>query len=147
MKNINFKSKLKWLLPFSILIIILFIIPFFIVREESSKNNINQYKMELVYNESLNILEGCEEVTYYNNSDNMFSSLYFHLYPNAFRQGAKNKIVSTNKISECYPNGESYGEIEIKSCYFNDFLYQYEITGEDFNILKIDLLDSPYPNL
>lgn len=145
MKKLKFKIKLKWLIPFSALIVLLFIIPLIFTDKEESEN-LNVYKMQLVYNEQSHTLEGKESVTYYNNSENMFTHLYFHLYPNAFREGAENKVVSSTKTQDAYPNGESYGQIDIVRVYNNQRDLNFEITGEDENILMIELEEAIYPD-
>lgn len=112
-------------------------------KDESTK--LNCYTLCLEYDHENYILRGIERVEYTNNSENMFSSLYFHLYPNAFRQNSKNGVVSQNNFNEAYPNGESYGKIEINEVCFEDSPATYEICGEDFNILKIDLKEELFP--
>lgn len=104
------------------------------------------YKLDLVYNDEDKSLSGTENVTYFNNSENMFTSLYFHLYPNAFRQDAKNSVVSVANKDKAYPNGESYGDIEIQSVECDGVLLSYSIEGEDKNILKVDLQDELFPD-
>lgn len=145
MKKLNFKIKMKWLIPFLTLIVLLFILPLFFIDKESS-GKVSTYSMSLSYDEQSNTLEGKQEVVYYNNSENMFTHLYFHLYPNAFREGAKNRVVSSTKASEAYPNGESYGKIDIKKVYNENCELKFEIIGEDQNILAVELEKSIYPD-
>ena len=145
MTKINFKNKLKWLIPFLSLIALLFIIPpLFFKNEDSSFRS--SYKLDLIYNENTHVLKGIEEVVYYNNSENMFTHVYFHLYPNAFRDGAKNAVVVPTKINEAYPNGESYGHIEIKKVSSSSGDLLFEILGEDENILSVKLDKELYPD-
>lgn len=144
MKKINVKKLLKWFIPFLILIVLLFVVPlFFTTHKEEYK--MTQYNLDLVYDDQSKSVQGSERVVYFNNSENMFTNLYFHLYPNAFREDSKSKVVASTKVSEAYPNGESYGEILIENVGDDLGELNYEITGEDFNILSIELREAIYP--
>ena len=145
MKKINFKLSFKWFLPFVVLIILLFVLPLFFINDKK-QNLLSSYNMILAYDDDNHTLEGKEVVTYYNNSENLFTHIYFHLYPNAFREGAKNKVVSLSNTKEAYPNGESYGKIQIKRVFSKDQDLKYQITGEDENILAVELLQPIYPD-
>lgn len=111
------------------------------------KINLTTYQLNLSYNDEEHCLSGEERVEYVNNYDNMFTSLYFHLYPNAFREGAKNGVVSSNNVGQAYPNGYSYGKIEVLNVTFeNGEKALFEVAGEDENILIIQLEDELYPD-
>lgn len=110
------------------------------------QDRLSGYTLKLSYNDETHILSGEESVEYVNNDDNMFTSLYFHLYPNAFREDAKTKVVASNKEGDAYPNGLSYGKIDIKKVAFDDGEpAEYEIAGEDQNILIVHLQEELYP--
>ena len=120
---------------------------FFIQGCSSPKQeNLTTYNLDLEYDSDLHLLYGSEEIVYFNNYDNMFTSLYFHLYPNAFRADAKNKVVSSANHSSAYPNGENYGDIEIKSVKVDRSEREIVVAGEDANILEIDLNRELYPD-
>lgn len=110
------------------------------------QENLTTYNLDLEYDCDLHLLYGQQEIIYYNNYDNMFTTLYFHLYPNAFRIDAKNKVVSSANQSSAYPNGENYGDIEIKSVKVEDKDEEIVVTGEDKNILQISLDKELYPD-
>lgn len=112
-------------------------------REEQ---NYTKYQMKLSYDEEAHILEGSEEITFFNFYNNMFENLYFHLYPNAFREGAGNSVISSSKVEEAYPNGLSYGDIEVKAVTGDDKVLDYVIEGEDENILNVSLPCQLYPD-
>ena len=105
------------------------------------------YHLQLDYDEENHVLYGKESVKYVNNYDNAFSELCFHLYPNAFRQNSTSPVVSTNNASSAYPNGLSYGQIDIISVtYENGDIASYKIGGEDENILIVALENELYPD-
>jgi len=145
MKKLIFKFKLKWFILFIVLVVLLFILPLFFLSKDK-ENNLSSYNMNLSYNDESHTLSGNETVCYFNNSDNMFTHIYFHLYPNAFRDGAKNRVVSITKTEEAYPNGESFGYIQIQRVSNNNKDLNFEIAGEDENILAIKLAQPLYPD-
>ena len=93
-----------------------------------------------------NKLVGSEKVCYVNSSENAFDKIYFHLYPNAFRQGAKSKVCSSAKWDEVYYKGQSYGQISILSVFCAENQVNYSIEGDDENILAVQLEEELYPD-
>ena len=144
MKKLLFKYKYKILICLLIVSIVV-AIPF-TVKRTVAEENLNCYQMEITFDNQNMTLSGKETVTYFNNSDNAFSSLYFHLYPNAFREGANVKVVSSNNFDKAYPNGISFGSIDIKNVYNDNQVFKFKIAGEDQNILQVDLLEDLYPD-
>lgn len=145
MKNFLKKHWSKILIG-TVMLALFVAIPF-IFKPSEEVGAINSYKMTLDYNDENKTISGQEEVLYYNNSSNAFSSIFFHLYPNAFREGATVKVVSSNNFKQAFPNGESYGHIEITSVTERkgDQL-EFKIGGEDENILEIVLPEPLYPD-
>lgn len=80
--------------------------------------------------------------TYYNDTENALDALKFELYPNAYREGAKYRPISSLYETSAYYKGKSYGEIEIASV---EGGASYEVTGEDENILSVALSAPVYP--
>lgn len=111
--------------------------------EEESK--LSSYEMKLVLVD--NKLWGSEKVSYVNSSENAFDKLYFHLYPNAFRQGAKSRICSSAKWDDVYYKGQSYGQISILSVSFaGEKQAEFFVGGEDENILTVCLQEDLFPD-
>lgn len=108
--------------------------------------SLSTYSLDVTYNEKTHILDGNMVVNYYNFSDNAFSSLLFHLYPNAFREEAKSKPVSATSEDRAYPNGPSYGNITINGVFSEGKELGFEIGGEDLNILSVTLPQELYPD-
>ncbi|MBO5394608.1 MAG: M1 family metallopeptidase [Clostridia bacterium] len=107
----------------------------------------NHYVMSLAFDEEAMTLTGQQTVCYVNLSENAFDSLYFHLYPNAFASGRERSVVASNKMDEAYYDGLSSGWIDILSvCFENDNKAQYEISGEQENILVVNLQETLYPD-
>lgn len=110
------------------------------------KENLTLYNLNISYDEQMNKLECETNVDYVNKSDNTLDVLKFHLYPNAFRENAKASVVSLANVAKAYPNGKSYGNIEIKSVTISEKKVEYAVNGEDENILEVPLFNNLYPN-
>lgn len=87
-----------------------------------------------------------ETLNYKNNTDVVLTKLDMHLYPNAFREGAKYPPVSLSSTSRAYPNGKSYGGITINSVQIDGSDKTFEITGVDQNILEFEFGEDLYPD-
>lgn len=111
----------------------------------ASKDATN-YNMELIYNDDTKSLFGSAEVDYINSSQDTLNEVFFHLYPNAFREGAKFKPVSEQRMNDAYINGESYGSIQVKNVKVNDKDVTFSIGGQDEDILIVPLTSQLYPN-
>ena len=126
------------------------IVPFIIMGCKEETPILSTYNLDLEYDSTSHILSGREEVEYFNSSDNLLSEVNFHLYPNAFREGAKNKVVSVSNVDKAYPNGESYGDIKIDSVEEKRgeevSALEFSIAGEDENILSVKLKNGIYPD-
>lgn len=104
------------------------------------------YKQTLFFNNQDKILEGKEVVGFYNYSNSVLTSAYLHLYPNAFREGAKAKVVSLANEQKAYPNGKNYGKIDVESVCMGDASLEYEIGGVDDNILIVHFGKELFPD-
>ncbi len=92
------------------------------------------------------ILTGVEKVEFTNFTENSFTELKFNLFGNAFRKDATFKPIAPQYISRAYPNGESYGSMEINSVKINGDGVKYDIKGKDKNILTVPLSVELFPD-
>lgn len=111
---------------------------------KAASKNLTQYNLELELDGENKTLAGSEKVEYVNKTGGALDSICFHLYPTAFREGSKQSVVSSLGKAKCYPNGLSFGNIEIASC-TGENVSGFEIVGDDQNILKVNLT-SPIEN-
>lgn len=81
------------------------------------------------------------EVLYVNTTETELGEVWFHLYPAAYRDGAQFTPVTAAETETAYPNGVSYGNIEIVGVEGGT----YEIGGRDEDILKVQLPASILP--
>lgn len=80
-------------------------------------------------------------IDYVNRTDVELGEVWFHLYPAAYRDGARYTPVSSSETGSAYPGGVSYGGIEITAVDGGT----YEIGGLDEDILKVTLPQSILP--
>jgi hypothetical protein len=106
--------------------------------------DLNTYNMELKYNND-HSLNGNEKLNFTNRTDAVLNILCFNLYASAFKEGAVNKPVSAINVENAYPNGYSFGGIEILGVKINDKQSTYVLEGVDKNVLKLALDKALYP--
>ncbi len=94
------------------------------------------YNLFLTLNEDMTV-DGSMSVSYINFNSSM-ENLKFCLYPNAYRKDTKVEPISYDNSKTAYPNGKSYGDIEILSVKSQNKDLFYKITGENENILQVD---------
>ena len=126
--------------------IILFIFPlilslFLFGCTENTESQKNSYEIKLAYNDETHTLLGDMTVNYINTTGESLDYVCFHLYPNAFREGSTQSVVSLANYNRAYYNGKSYGDIDIISSN-----KEYSFIGEDENILKLELSSPLAPN-
>ncbi len=105
-----------------------------------AKQNEHIYNLDVKLNDSEKCLNVVENLTFNNFSNKDLTEIKLNVYPNAYRKGAKFKVVPEYQ-TDAYPNGESYGGIEILSVGEQIDEANYEICGDDSNILKIKLVE------
>ncbi|MBQ9709370.1 MAG: M1 family metallopeptidase [Clostridia bacterium] len=82
---------------------------------------------------------------YFNSTDTEITELAFNLYPNAYRKGAKHPPVPAQSAAQAFPNGVSYGGIEVVSCKESGDDLEFKVCGEDENILVLYLKKGVFP--
>lgn len=107
--------------------------------------DLSSYTIEAVYDEENHRLYANQKLNYINNEELPLSELCFHLYANAYRQGATIRPINNQGLSKAYPNGMSYGGIEIMKVCVNDVEVTHSVGGTDMDILVVPLSDELYP--
>ena len=98
--------------------------------------NITSYNINLTLN-SDNTIDGTQQVDYKNTSSQILNEVYFHLYPNSFSEEAVNKPVSKLYETKAYPNGKSYGNIDIKDVKVENDECSFALENTDHDLLKV----------
>lgn len=101
------------------------------------------YAMTLEYDPALYTLEGEMTADVVNHTENALSELVFHLWPNAYREGAAHPPVTDLFSAAAYYDGESYGEIEVHHV---EGATGFEVSGADETLLRLTLAQPLYPD-
>lgn len=109
------------------------------------KTNITEYIINLTLNDD-HTIDGTQTVNYKNTTSNILNEVYFHLYPNSFSATAMNSPVSKLYEARAYPNGKSFGKIEISDVNIGGDDCSYKLENTDNDLLKVVLNSGLYPN-
>ena len=103
------------------------------------------YKIKASLNDVTEIIDANEELTYFNNSPDTLSFVYFHLYQNAFIKGAYLENLNlANNFKQKFGKYEAAGKgTEVESIKANG---QELKTSLDNSILKVFLNEPILPN-
>lgn len=106
------------------------------------------YKINVTLNDSTNTLTAFEEIEYINNSPDTLTKIYFHLYPNAYKNNktayVKQKLESKN--SEIYYSKNNVrGYIDSLNFKINDKLAKWKLTN-NIDVAILYLNNPLYPN-
>ena len=94
------------------------------------------YAMTLEYDPASYTLEGEMTADVVNHTENALSELVFHLWPNAYREGAAHPPVTDLFSAAAYYDGESYGAIEVHHV---EGATGLEVSGADETLLRLTL--------
>lgn len=107
--------------------------------------NVNTYTIKLDVDEINKTAKVSQRTVYVNNSQTALDNVCFHLYPNSFREGVTSKPVSVLYESKAYPNGKSFGGINLTSVKLNNLDAETTLEGTDKTILNVSLKSELYP--
>ena len=100
------------------------------------------------YDSEAKTLTAMQTVRYKNRSNDALPHIKFHIYANAYREGAKFPPVTSSDEERAFPNGKSYGGIHINEVRLP--LAQVGvpvlIEGDDKNVLSVPLFQPLRPN-
>ena len=110
-----------------------------------NNNSDGRTNYDIVCSYSNGVLTGTEKVEFYNSTSNAFKEIKFNLFGNAFRENAKYSPISAQYLAQAYPNGLSYGDMQILSVKNCDKTVNFSICGQDENILSVELVEEIFP--
>ncbi len=85
------------------------------------------------------VVTATEVVDYINTSEDVLTFVCFNLYGTAFSEDAKVLPYTSLNVNKCFPNGISYGNMEIDTVRVNDKNVDFQIVGIDNNALQVSL--------
>jgi hypothetical protein len=112
---------------------LLLIIPFFAYAQEGYFQQQTDYKIFVRLNDIEHSLSGETQITYYNHSQDSLSEIWFHLYPNAYKN--QNSSFAKQLI-----------ELGQADFYFSKILERGFIDSLNFTVNGEDALLIPHPN-
>lgn len=112
---------------------------------DKTGKEVSSYTINAVYNDEEKTLDADMSVTYYNCYDIELDEVMFHLYPAAYRKGARFSPVSDSDKQIAYPQGESYGSITVSDVKVNGNEAVNETGGQDEDILIVKLPEKLMP--
>ena len=99
--------------------------------------NADNYTIVCSYDEEAHVLSAVQTVEMTNRSDNSFTAVKFHIYPNQYREDAINGVVPNSYNLIAYPNGRSFGDISFENVKIDGTPVAFTIEGEDMDILSV----------
>lgn len=107
--------------------------------EDMVLENINQYSIDVVMYPEDKLIKGGQKVTYINNENEPMEKIYFHLYPNAFKERETAPFLFDDFLN-AYPTGFAEGYINIEEVKVDgaDGIYSIGEFGE--TIMEVSLL-------
>lgn len=136
---------MKKICIFFTIIVLSFSTIFFVCCNREQDIQRNCYTITADYDDVNHTLNAKMEVVYVNNSDAILDELCFHLYPNAYRKDAQFKAVDESVKDSAYTKGESYGGIQILSVEREERQVEWDIEGEDDDILVVEFINELEP--
>lgn len=106
---------------------------------DKASKNLTSYAISMSLDDEEKTLSGTEKVSFVNVAGEKLDHVCFHLYPRAFRKDAMVKPYTALTYATCFPNGESFGDIEIKKVLVGGKEAKFSLIGEDEDVLRIDL--------
>ncbi len=132
----------KWLCLVLALICGAACLPFASACQKEKKIAAN-YEIVAEYSPELSTVAGTVKIEFTNPTERALETLKFNLYPNAYRENALYKAVSSSYQKAAYYNGKSYGSIAVLSV---SGAKSWSVGGEDKNILLVELETALYPD-
>lgn len=109
--------------------------------------NVNEYNINIDIDCGKKEVDVKQSVKYVNRDKTAkLDDVCFHIYPKAFSFGVMNKPVSSLNETKAYPNGKSYGEVNINKVIVNNTEQEICFEGVDEDILVVKLDKSLHPN-
>lgn len=108
-------------------------------EKKPQKEERSRYEITATYDEENKTVTASMSLSYYNGTEAILDELCFHLYPAAFREGARFSPVPKDAVSSAYPAGLSYGGIEIGKTTLGGAEVATAIEGEDEDILVVKM--------
>lgn len=126
-------------LTMAALLLLIFCMPILGCSQINTYDTLTSYKIDATLNDQDKTVTASQTVKYVNTSPVEIGEALFHLYPAAYREGAKVPPVSERETASAYPDGMSYGNITVTEVAVGGAGKDVIVTGDDQNILSVPL--------
>ncbi len=137
----DYMKKNIFLAFFSLLIVFLPLTFFGCSNEENIgkiSKNLNSYEITATLDEKNKTVSATEIVEMKNKDNYCFDCVFFHLHPNAFKEGnTQNFAVSSVQEERAFDGEKSYGKIDVLTVKENGKEQEFSVEGEDEHLLKV----------
>ena len=121
---------------FKITIVIIFAISTVLVFPSCKKQvELSSYDLSIKYEDGK--IDGKLVYKFVNSYKTTFEHVAFNLHANAYKENATNRPTTVTNQAKGYPDGVSYGKIEIGGVRVKGLVAKHQIYGEDDNFLKV----------
>ena len=110
---------------------------------KDKSGNITEYQIDARFDGK--VLTATQTVDYYNDTETAIEKLEFNLYGNAYRKDAKYSPVSIHTVAQSYPDGISYGDMQINQVMVSGEKAEFLVEGKDLNLLTVELGKEIFP--
>jgi len=91
------------------------------------------------YDTAAHKLTASQSIKYTNRTGMPLSAVKFHIYANAYKDGAKNPPVNPSEVPQAYPNGKNFGGITVANLWAGGQKVIPVIGGDDDTVLTVNL--------
>lgn len=131
------------------LLLFLFIIPIsFFAQQNYFQQEVN-YKIDVTLNDEKHQLIAFEKIEYINKSLTPLNFIYFHLWPNAYKNNETalaKQLLESGETSMYFANSEDFGFIDSLNFKVNGEIIKWEYDKEHIDICKLILNKTLNPN-
>lgn len=131
--------KNKYVKIVSLILVLIIILSLFSSCKE--KISIPKYTLDISFDDKEYSITCVEKVEYINNTDEVLDKICFNTFGNAYREQAKYRPISEERVYSAYPKGKNYGNIDIKKVSINKVDAKFVLGGVDCNFLTINLTE------
>lgn len=104
----------------------------------------DNYKIVMSYDPETHTLSATQLTEVTNRTNNAFTKIMFHIYANAYREGAEPIVPNTYRAA-AYPCGESYGNIAFDYVKVDDVACAFRTEGDNGDLLAVPLSQEMFP--
>lgn len=111
--------------------------------DENNQGRKNMYIIDVYYNPQELSVFGSEKLIFHNTEDVELKEIYFHLYPNSYREEDTAPMIGT--VNDNFPNGFREGQIDMVKVLADGKIARWALEGHNKTLLHVFLNNSLSP--